>query len=784
MKRVLLLFFLLQSFLSFTQEEKAENNYVDYFKLPRESIFFHTNKTSYIAGEEIWFKVYAYDRRNNLSSKSTRNIYLGIYDDTGKQVDKKLFLAQEGVASGSISIDSTYASGKYYLKTYTNWMKNFKEDDSYVQQIQIMNVDSGGNKSKEEIASTYDIQFLPEGGYLLNGVNNNVGVKIINDSGKGVSSEGIILNSKGVEVASFKSNFLGLGKFSFTPVLGEIYTSKIKLGNERELEQKIPKAEDIGMSIIINNLKSNQVIINLSLNQKSLDVLQGKNYKVLVHKDGQAKIIPFGIDNLVERITIDKAGLFKGINTVTVFNEKEQPILERMFFNDAELKYNTVSLNIKESKLDSITYQIASNVEQDQMINASISVLPTQTKSYTPQHNIISAFYLKPYLKGAIENPQYYFTKINRKKKYELDILLLTQGWSRYSWDNIMNLPPEPHFDFENGITLKGKLDFNIKKAESLLLYPTLLNKSKFIHFDADGKFRIKNFLPVVGETLKFSYVDKRGNAKDPKMALSYVKYLTNDKIDTTKASKFSLDSSEDYYIPKYFFDKESELLDEVVVSTQLQKKKRKEYNLPYRGELIPITRRQVERFNNLSDFLNTQGFIVTQSFGRYSIKSFRKQSKDQVIMFLDNNIVNDVSTVLSRSIAFYEDVFIDENSVANNLGISSDGFGFKFIIKLYSRKNSLFTSNRSKEYQKFIKVNYGFQVEKEFYMPRYFSYTTQSFKDNGIIHWEPNLTIKNQISSLKTVNTGLEEVNFYIEGINSNGDLISQIIKVDHSVK
>ena len=205
MKRILLLFFLFQTFLVSAQEKKVENHYVDYFKLPRESLFLHTNKTSYIAGEEIWFKVYAYDRRNNLSSKTTTNVYLGIYDEKGKQINKKLFLSKDGVASGSVLIDSTYTSGKYYLKTYTNWMKNFKEDDSYIQQIQVMNVDSGENKSNEETARAYDIRFLPEGGYLLNEVNNNVGIKIIDDTGKGTPSEGIILNSKGTEVATFKS---------------------------------------------------------------------------------------------------------------------------------------------------------------------------------------------------------------------------------------------------------------------------------------------------------------------------------------------------------------------------------------------------------------------------------------------------------------------------------------------------------------------------------------------------------------------------------------------------
>ena len=131
---LLLLFLIAVPLFSLAQEKKAQDAYVEYFELPRESLFLHTNKTTYIAGEDIWFTAYAFDRKSNLSSKATTNIYVGLYDKSGKQIDKKLFLAKDGIASGNMSINSKMISGDYFLKTSTNWMNNFKEDDSYIKK--------------------------------------------------------------------------------------------------------------------------------------------------------------------------------------------------------------------------------------------------------------------------------------------------------------------------------------------------------------------------------------------------------------------------------------------------------------------------------------------------------------------------------------------------------------------------------------------------------------------------------------------------------------------------
>ena len=70
-KSLFLLAFLFFPLFSIAQEKKVEDTYLDYFSLPRESLFLHTNKTTFIVGEEIWFKIYAYDRKNEKSSNGS-----------------------------------------------------------------------------------------------------------------------------------------------------------------------------------------------------------------------------------------------------------------------------------------------------------------------------------------------------------------------------------------------------------------------------------------------------------------------------------------------------------------------------------------------------------------------------------------------------------------------------------------------------------------------------------------------------------------------------------------
>lgn len=785
----ILLLLLLMALSSFSQEKSVVNLYVDYFSLPRESLFLHTNKTTYIIGEseEIWFTAYAYDRKSHLSSKATTNIHLGLYDASGELLEKKLFLAEEGIAAGNMVLDSTLTTGDYYLKIHTQWMKNFKEDDSFVKKIHIINPKKNQISDTKKIQSKeYDIQFLPEGGHLLSGIKNNVGIKALDDYGKGTKLSGVILDSKDQEVTKIKTNFLGLGKFSFTPSQGESYKAKITLDNSKELILELPKTEEKGITLLLNNLRKDQVLIDLATNEASFSSLKGKEFKLLIHQNGTTKIIPVTLNNPIERISIDKQLLFKGVNTVTLF-DKNTPILERMFFNEAPIVNRTIQIDSWEAEGDSLRYNLSSTLKDSIILSASISILPSGTKSYNPRHSIISAFYLQPYLKGVIENPKYYFQNMNRQKKYALDLLLLTQGWSRYDWEDIFKNPPGMIYDFENGITINGSLNNTFDQASSLLLFPTKHNSSRFIKYDEKGRFQIKNYFPLSNEKLRFTFSNKRGKTKLPKMAVNSVMRLEKDRIDTRPFEEFTSYYSNINSIPENFLNK-NEVLDTVVLSTRLNGVFNKR-GPKFKGSIIKITDSVAKQYVTIDRILNTEKFNIYYDGPDMRIVAQEKINRGAprpVVFFIDGAPIMNMHNFLTTNTTNFEDVYIDYSY--NNVNTVQNGeivyLTRAIIVNLFSRI-TLFDDpdlNRN-TFNNFISLKHGFEPHKTFYTPRYIDYNIQAFKEYGVIHWESNTSfVENNSTKLTTINTGLKNVNFYIEGIGSDGSVFSQVIKLNNS--
>ena len=802
MKRRLLtlsLFAFVSALFAQAQEtKKIEDDYLEYFKLPRETIFLHTNKTTYLANEDIWFKAYAYDRKNQLSSKATTNVYVGFYDSKGVQLDRKLYLGRNGAAIGNYSLDSLLPAGDYYLKVSTNWMKNFKEDDAFIQKIRVINPYLEDKPEDKNISQKeYDFQFLPEGGHIVEGVKNNIGIKVIDDQGKGTKATGAIYNIDNEEVARFSSNTLGIGKFSLTPEVGESYTAKISLANGKDFEQALPKIDDIGIAMAVNNLRKDKTIITLSMNNKSFELYKANKFKLLIHRDGKVKSIPVVFDQPIKQIVIAQKDIFKGVNTVTLFNDQDRPLSERMFFNhQGTIKNYKLYLTKAGTDVDSIVYKVRTNEAiGDQLLNASISVLPTGTKSYNPDHNIISATHLRPYIKGAIENPQYYFNDFNRKKQFELDVLMLTQGWSRYSWDRIANLPPKPSFDFERGILINGFVNnTKSKKITQLFVYPTKLNKSTFIPVDAEGKFNISGFLPTVGEEVRFSYLDESGQMKRPSMTLSYVQLLGKDNVNVADFQSFaSFYKDKNSISDNFIIDDSYEELDEIKIKTDYKKKLREETRDPIlvNGKITKVTNELALKYRLVLDFIQNSGYDVfygdgySSRLGTVTIESRTRGTRGVPAVFLDNLLITDLNFLTTLNMDQVEKIVIDRTGVG--LGISASNGGFGGAIKIFTRKGVLGLNGGTDSVKNMFvsKSSTGFQPVKEFYTPRYASYQMRSFKNYGVIHWQPNINISAVTSEdLKMIDTGLEEINFYVEGISSDGTVFSQKIKLDTSEK
>jgi len=766
-KYLLLPFLLLSCFQLFSQQKNVEEAYAEYFKLPREALHMHLNKTTFFKGEEIWFKGYAYDQKNQLSSNATTNINVGIYDAQGKQVKKGLFAAKDGVTYGNFAIDSTFVSGTYYVKAETNWMKNFRENNAFIQKIEIISNEQISEKKATETAR-FDFQFLPEGGHIVADTKNNIGFKVINNLGKGVSASGIVYDQEQKQVASFESNTLGMGKFLFQPKKGMHYTAEITLENDVKISKSLPKAKEQGISLMIKNALDDTIVLEFNTNEQTLANHPDKTYKILIHQNGKFKTAALQFSDIQKVVSIEKKILYKGVNTITVFDNEQRPVLERLLFNDQGIKSTKVNV----SKLNTLNDSILLSVKElnlNENANISISVLPETTESYNPSHNILSNFYLKPHVKGDIENPHYYFHNMDRKKKYELDMLLLTQGWSRYEWNDIFGSKPTIRHYFENGITISGRVNFPATGIDSMLLHSTKNHAARFVKLDKDQKFELSGFFLEKDENIRFSYVSKNGNLKKPKM---YLRFKVADKEDQIaeillQENKSSV-ATADFTIPKDFFYEKAEALDTVVLKAENPRLAYKDRFMSD-PQVTDITEEIYYNYYNVVQFLNLNGFTAAQTGGRVFISN-RSVRRGPPAVFLDNRLLRDPAKRILYNLSLSEiaRIVIDTHSVVPIVGGTADG-----IIKIYTRETPLFDFNDT---YLSMKTNKFFTKGKEYYAPNYASYLNPMFQKYGTISWLPTVELNTETpTSFKIYDTYTKNITLFIEGISENGNLISE---------
>jgi hypothetical protein len=201
-------------------ETFINNNYL-------EKVFLHTDKTVYATGETLWFKAYITDAANNFSLLS-KICYVEIIT-----ADKKVLLQgkigiDSGRGNGSFLLPSSIGSGSYLLRAYTNWMKNFGPNAFFEQAITIINPNKKPDVKSINNPDSIVVGFFPEGGQLVNGLDNNIAFKITDAHGKGLKAKGIIVSGKDT-ITTFETENFGMGRFSLYPQNGKSYHAIIQL---------------------------------------------------------------------------------------------------------------------------------------------------------------------------------------------------------------------------------------------------------------------------------------------------------------------------------------------------------------------------------------------------------------------------------------------------------------------------------------------------------------------------------------------------------------------------
>jgi hypothetical protein len=113
-------------------------------KIPWEEIFVHTDREEYIAGENLWLKVYCIDRQSNKPSTESNIAYFEILNSENRPVIQKRIRLENGSGPGEVLLSDTLSSGSYIVREYTNQMKNFLPSNCFMKKITIYNALSPG----------------------------------------------------------------------------------------------------------------------------------------------------------------------------------------------------------------------------------------------------------------------------------------------------------------------------------------------------------------------------------------------------------------------------------------------------------------------------------------------------------------------------------------------------------------------------------------------------------------------------------------------------------------
>ena len=638
-----------------------------------------------------------------------------------------------------------------------------------------------------------DVQFMPEGGTLIEELPQKIAIKAVNPSGKGEDVQGDIVDETGATVTSFATSYLGMGNFVFNSQSGRVYSAKVKFKDGSEKTFKLPLAAKSGYAISLNNTDTAKVSLKI---MASTDLVNGDELKVVAQHGGTVYYVSKAkMDKQVLMANIPKKNLPAGIVQFTLFSATNQPVAERLVFVTNKADLIDVSLNtgdVVTSRKGKASFSFDASSEGKPVLG-SFSVAVTNATKVAPdpdnETNILTSLLLTSDLVGYVEKPNHYFLKDDVQTQRELDNLMLTQGWRRFTWKNIINnVGPNITYQPEQSITISGTVTKGNKPVAggkvmlmatkgTLYILDTVTN--------AEGKFVFDNL--SFGDSTKFVV---QARTKTERKFVDINLDIVPGQIVTKSKNGADIDINVNNTLMKYikesdnYFNEMTRLgllertikLEEVTI-TEKKNPAKNSSNLNGAGRAdFVLTSDQLSTCVTLSQCL--QGRLPGVIFRGNIPYLMRSQNIPiQLIVdgmqmeadFLDNVVPSDVESIELLK------------SIGNTAIYGSQGAGGLIIITT-KRGDGGRSSNRYAP--GIVTLNpKGFTVSREFYSPKYDAASTSSRADlRTTIYWNPQV-VAGADGKAKFEFYNADEPGNYrvvIEGIDALGHLARKVYTYD----
>lgn len=631
--------------------------------------------------------------------------------------------------------------------------------------------------------SLADIKFLPEGGNWLLNKKSILAFRAVAPDGSPLKIEGKVAG----EDINFASNFAGLGKFEFTPSQTQNSVSVKDLNTGQQLTFDLPEAKTEGLSLtVVDNSQADYLTVFAQGAGVQDSLLLVSQTRGLINY-----MIKGGLVNGVWGSRIPRETLIPGINQITILTLDGRPLVERLLFIQPQIEENAWKIEQSGALTSRSNVKIDMAYTSDLTENIgsyAISILDAD-QLFTDEDkgdNIYSYLLMSSDLKGKVHNPAYYFTDPAATKE-ELDLVMLTHGWRRFTWEDILtNKQVEIAHFIEQGISIEGQITEQTQSNRGLKggKISALVNSTQeFIgsEFGPNGRFLIRDLEFDGKDQITFTAEDERkANFIDvelvqPEATFSelYPSYWSQiiwpEKLAESLQVRRMMQQMTD--------DPDLVDLEEFTVEGQNIQQEEDRIKKVYGSGDASIDPDKIPgsaAFNNILQML--QGRVAgVQVFlsgmgADVQIRGVGSATAGTSPLFLLDNIPVDINVLLQinpRDVASL-DVFKDPASTSIFGSQGANG-----VIAVYTKTGAGIQRSVGgtlvTDYQ-------GYAVAREFYQPDYSEKTTENAisDQRATIYWNPLVELKDsEVFSIEYYNTDVAENHLLIiEGIDSNGNL------------
>ncbi len=383
-----------------------------------------------------------------------------------------------------------------------NLPESLNSADGLINAIVSVNgVEESVARSIPIVLDKINLQFFPEGGHHLLGVESQIAFKAVNEFGKGADVSGIITDEDGREITRFESFHMGMGAFKLTPERGARYFARIEspIGNIDPIP--LPKALARGFRLNLTKQDSTELEWSIYAPIHTRAYLIGNSHGEISYAQ------PLSLMAGLNSVKLDTKDLPVGITAFTLFDGAGTEQCERLVFLNKG-KGLRIAL-----KTDQQQYQPREHVRVDikttdsagkpVRANLSLAVVDDQLLSFADdkQDHMLSSLLLSTEVSGEVQEPSFYFDPEEPDADKALDYLLMTQGWRRFTWQEVKDRSRKIVYIPEN-ITQLGGVVLN-KRGVGFATEVTLMEmggKKRIVKIPTteNGHFLFKNIDPEV----------------------------------------------------------------------------------------------------------------------------------------------------------------------------------------------------------------------------------------------------------------------------------------------